>query len=69
MYKTLGFKWLLECFCPHQLLHRQTVTKPAIPNVSYMYPLSAYISNIKLKINKFYAIITNIFLILCVNSC
>jgi hypothetical protein len=39
MYKTLGFKWLFEVSAPHQLLQRQTVTKPAIPNVLYMYPL------------------------------
>jgi cation diffusion facilitator family transporter len=39
MYKTLGFKWLHEVFCPASaFVQRQTGTKPAIPNVLYMYP-------------------------------
>ena len=30
-----------KCSAPHRLLWRQTGTKPAIPNVLYMYPLAA----------------------------
>ena len=51
MYKTLGFKWLFELSAPHQLLQRQTGTKPAIPNVLYMYPLCTSKKNKNLFFN------------------
>jgi hypothetical protein len=44
MYKTLGFRWLFKHCAPHQRLQRQTGTKPAIPNVLYMYPLCVIVS-------------------------
>jgi hypothetical protein len=51
VYKTLGVKWLFERSAPRQRLCRQTVTKPAIPNVSYTQPL-AFIVEEKIRHNE-----------------
>ena len=41
--KHWGLSGYLKFSAPHWLLQRQTGTKPAIPNVSYMYPLAPII--------------------------
>ena len=43
--KHWGLSGYLNVSAPHQLLQRQTGTKPAIPNVSYTSPLSASVKN------------------------
>jgi hypothetical protein len=45
--KHWGLSGYLKCSAPHQLLQRQTGTKPAIPNVLYMYPLKEIILEIE----------------------
>jgi len=42
VYKTLGFKWLVERFAPHWRLCRRIHTKPAIPNISYTQTVSGH---------------------------
>jgi hypothetical protein len=39
--KHWGLGGCTKCSAPHLLLQRQTGTKPAIPNILYMYPLGA----------------------------
>ena len=38
--KHWGLSGYLKVSAPHQHLQRQTGTKPAIPNILYMYPLA-----------------------------